>query len=191
MSVVTVKMNIEGYYDNTKHAMRPVMANEGVGSSLTNVDTVTVELRDPFTRALVATTTAMLKTNGNAVASFSSAPSGSFYIAIRHRNSIETWSATPQTVGTTASFYDFTNESNKAYGHNMKEVAIGVWAFYSGDINQDGFIEGSDYTPLFNDNDHFAEGYMTTDLNGDGFVEGSDYPILFNNSDNFIETVHP
>ena len=44
---------------------------------------------------------------------------------------------------------------------------------------------------LNNDNDAFAEGYLSTDINGDGFVEGSDYPILNNNSDNFIESMHP
>ena len=67
----------------------------------------------------------------------------------------------------------------------------GVWAFYSGDINQDGFIEGSDFSPLFNDNDNLEEGYFITDLNGDGFVDGSDFSILFNNSDNLIESMHP
>ena len=72
-----------------------------------------------------------------------------------------------------------------------KEWESGVFGFYTGDINQDGFIEASDFAPLFNDNDNFAEGYYTTDLNGDGFVEAFDYPILFNNSDNFIETLHP
>ena len=73
----------------------------------------------------------------------------------------------------------------------MIEMEPGVWAFYSGDINQDGFIEGSDFPLLNNDNDAFAEGYLSTDINGDGFVEGSDYPILNNNSDNFIESMHP
>ena len=71
------------------------------------------------------------------------------------------------------------------------KLVDGVYTFFSGDINQDGFIEAFDFPPLFNDIDNFAEGFRTTDLNGDGFVEAFDYPILFNNSDNFIETLHP
>jgi hypothetical protein len=109
---------------------------------------------------------------------------------MKHRNALETWSADPVLIGASSS-YNFTTLANKAYGNNMIEVESGVWAFYSGDLNQDGFIEGSDFPLLFNSNDEFEEGYKITDLNGDGFVEGSDYPILFNNSDNFIESMHP
>ena len=189
-SVVTVKFNIQGYYDVAAHAMRPVLANQGVGSSATDVDTVTIELHNATTYALVATTTAMLQTNGNALATFSTAPSGSFYIAIKHRNSLETWSATPQTVGATPLTYDFTDSASKAYGSNMILID-GKYAIYNGDINQDGFIEGLDYDNLNADTDAFAEGFHTTDLNGDGFVEGLDYDIINLNNDNLIETSHP
>ncbi|MGL2962857.1 DUF4082 domain-containing protein [Flavobacterium sp. RSB2_4_14] len=190
-SLVTVKIFIEGYYDVNIDGMRPVLANQGVGESTSDVDEVTIELHDATTYELVASTTAMLLTNGNAVATFSTAPSGSFYIAIRHRNSLETWSATAQTVGTTPLTYDFTDAANKAYGDNMKELESGVFGFYSGDLNQDGFIEGQDFPFLSNASDEFYEGYQATDLNGDGFVEGQDFPYLSNNSDNFIETLHP
>ena len=190
-SIVNLRLNIQGYYDADTHAMRSVMANQGVGSSTTDVDDVTVELRDSSTSALVASVTARLHTDGTATATFGTAPSGSFYIAVKHRNTLETWSASPQTVGATPLTYDFITASNKAYGDNMIELESGVYGFYSGDINQDGFIEGLDYAPLFNDSDSLLEGYQATDLNGDGFVEGLDYPILFNNSDNLIETVHP
>ena len=190
-SVVNLKLFIQGYYNTVTHAMRPVLANESVGTSTTNVDTITVELRNSSTFALVTSTTAMLQTNGNAVATFSTAPSGSFYICVKHRNAVQTWSANPITVGPTAATYDFSNLATKAYGNNMKLLETGVYGFYSGDINQDGFIEGLDFVPLFNDSDNLLEGFQTSDLNGDGFVEGLDYPILFNNSDNLIESLHP
>jgi hypothetical protein len=188
-SVVTVNMNIEGYYDAAAHEMRSVLMNQGSSTSSTDVDEVTVELHDATSYATVESTTAMLQTNGTAVATFSSR-SGSYYIVVKHRNSLETWSANPVSVGATAS-YNFTDSAAKAYGNNMKMLETGVYGFYSGDINQDGFIEASDYAPLFNDNDAVAEGYLTTDLNGDGFVEAQDYPILFNNSDAVIELARP
>jgi uncharacterized protein (TIGR02145 family) len=188
-SVVTVKMNIQGF-TLPNGMMRPVLANQGVGSSSTDVDNVTIELHNtsvPF--ATFATTTAMLQTNGDAVATFSSAPVGSFYIVVRHRNSLETWSANPVTIGA-SSTYDFTDSASKAYGNNM--ILVGSkYSIYNGDLNQDGFVESGDYPSLYNDSDAGQEGYYSTDLNGDGFVESGDYPILFNNSDSGIEISRP
>jgi hypothetical protein len=190
-SVVTVKMNIQGYYDADAHAMRAVMANQGVGSSATDVDDVTVELRNSTTNALVVSTTARLKTDGTATATFVTAPSGSFYIAVKHRNAIQTWSSAPQTVGATPLTYDFTTAANKAYGDNMIQLESGVYGFYSGDLNQDEAVDIFDFPLLLNDNDNFSSGYLSTDLNGDGAVDIFDFPLLLNNNDNFIYSSHP
>jgi hypothetical protein len=189
--IIYVKMNIEGFYDTTTHAMRSVIANQGVGSSSTDVDTVTIELHDATSYALVTSTTAMLQTNGIAVANFSTTAVGSYYLVVKHRNSLETWSALPYSFGGATTTYDFTSAANKAYGNNMIQLESGVYGFYSGDLNQDGFVESGDYPSLYNDSDAGLEGYYSTDLNGDGFVESGDYPILFNNSDSGIEISRP
>ena len=188
-STLNITMFIQGFYAGS-NTMTPVLLNQAQGESSTIVDTVLVQLIDPTSLLVVASAQGVLQTDGTAACTFSTAQSGSFYIAVKHRNALETWSADTVLIGASSS-YNFTTESNKAFGNNMIEVESGVWAFYSGDINQDGFIEGSDFPLLFNSNDAFEEGYLITDLNGDGFVEGSDYPILFNNSDNFIESMHP
>jgi hypothetical protein len=190
-SIVNLKLNIQGYYDADAHAMRAVMANQGVGSSSTDVDDVTVELRDSITNALVVSTTARLKTDGTATATFVTAPSGSFYIAVKHRNAIQTWSSAPQTVGATPLTYDFTTAANKAYGDNMIQLESGVYGFYSGDLNQDEAVDIFDFPLLLNDNDNFSSGYLSTDLNGDGAVDIFDFPLLLNNNDNFIYSSHP
>jgi hypothetical protein len=188
-SVLNLTMFIEGYYVGA-NTMTPVLANQFIGESATNVDTILVELRDPTAYSLVASTQALLQTDGTAICTFSTAPSGSFYVAVKHRNAVQTWSANPVAIGASSS-YDFTTAANKAFGDNMKEVEPGVWAFYTGDINQDGYVDGSDIPILFNSNENFEEGYLATDLNGDGYADGTDYPILFNNSDNFIESYYP
>jgi hypothetical protein len=188
-TTLNITMFIQGYYAGN-NTMSTVLANQAQGTSTTIVDTVLIQLINPTSLQVVASAQGLLQTNGTATCIFSTTQSGSFYIAVKHRNSIETWSNTPLTIGASSS-YNFTTSANKAYGDNMIEIEPGVWAFYSGDINQDGFIEGSDFPLLNNDNDAFAEGYLSTDINGDGFVEGSDYPILNNNSDNFIESMHP
>ena len=190
-SIVNLKLNIQGYYDADAHAMRAVMANQGVGSSATDVDDVTVELRNSTTNALVVSTTARLKTDGTATATFVTAPSGSFYIAVKHRNAIQTWSSAPQTVGATPLTYDFTTAANKAYGDNMIQLESGVYGFYSGDLNQDEAVDIFDFPLLLNDNDNFSSGYLSTDLNGDGAVDIFDFPLLLNNNDNFIYLSHP
>ncbi len=189
-TTISTKLFIEGYYNASTNEMRTVLANQGIGFSITNVDEVTLELRNPTTLALAATTTAMLQTDGIANCIFNSVISGAYYLVVKHRNSIQTWSTNPVTITPTTS-YDFTDAITKAFGSNMIQLETGVFGFYSGDINQDGFIEGSDFPTLLNDSDNLSEGYFTTDLNGDGFVEGSDFPILLNNSDNLIESVHP
>ena len=192
-TVVTVKMFIEGYYDADAHAMRPVMMNQGVGSSATDVDTVSIELRDATTYELVASATAMLQTNGDAVATFTTAPSGSFYITVVHRNSIKTMSADPVNVGPIPANYDFTTSASKAFGDNQVLID-GVYAIFSGDLNQDGYIDIFDY-PLYDaDNQSgglFDATYVVSDINGDGYVDIFDYPIYDLNNQSNIQAILP
>lgn len=191
VTVVSAKFNIEGYYDNSIHLMRPVKANQGIGFSSTDVDTVTLELRDAVTKSLFATTTATLQTNGIATGTFNSAINGSYYLAIKHRNALQTWSANPISVTSSTPMYDFTNVATKAFDSNMVLLEPGIWAFYSGDINQDEVIDATDLVDISNDLDSSAFGFLTTDLNGDGSVDNSDLPYPSNNSDNSVFSTHP
>lgn len=192
-SIVNLNLNIQGYYDTTTHSMRPVKANEGVGTSTTLVDDITVELRNPSTGTLLTSTTAALQTNGTAVATFNTAPNGSYYLVIKHRNSIQTWSATPVTVGPTPLTYTFTDASSKAFANNMAVLETGVYGLFSGDFNQDGYIDIFDY-PIYdvvnlNGTGNFV--YTVTDLNGDGYVDIFDYPIYDQNSNSGVTTIAP
>jgi len=189
-NTVALKLFIEGYYATATHTMRPVNANEGIGSNISNVDMITVELRST-SGSLVNTTTAMLHTDGTATAVFSLTPNGSYYIVVKYRNAITTWSASPQTLSTSTLTYDFSNSLSKAYGNNQKLLESGVYGFYSGDLNQDGFIEAMDFPSLYNASDLGAEGNYASDMNGDGFVEANDFPYLYNNSDLGVESMHP
>jgi hypothetical protein len=59
----------------------------------------------------------------------------------------------------------------------------GVFMLFSGDINQDGSIDFSDYPDLDISSYNGDLGYYVTDLNGDASVDFSDYPTLdFNSS---------
>ncbi|MBL0012205.1 MAG: metallophosphoesterase family protein [Flavobacterium sp.] len=189
---VSTKFFIEGYYNVATNTMRSVKNNQDGSSPLTDVEDVIIELHHasaPY--EIVATTTGTLQTDGTLEASFNNTPTGSYYIAIKSSNLVQTWSAAPQAISTTPLTYDFTTTASKAYGNNMKEVAADVWAFYSGDINQDDAIDNSDSDTLFTDIENSNYGVLATDLNGDGAVDNSDTDAFFNNVENSIYSNHP
>jgi len=157
---------------------------EGLCNGSTMVpDTITVELRNtsaPFT--LIDQTKIFLNTNGEGSGRFYNAVNGiPYYIVMKHRNALETWSASPQSFSSNTLSYDFTTGSNKAYGNNLKLVG-GKWCVYSGDVNQDGVVGTADVNIVFTDNVNGVTGNSTTDLNGDMFTEVEDLNLVFTNN---------
>ena len=189
ITVISLKLFIEGYYNVITNKMIPVKANQGIGNSTTYVDDITVELRNT-TGVLVSSALSQLQTDGTAMVAYTIS-SGSYYIVVKHRNGLETWSATSQTLGSSPLNYDFTTAANRAYGNNQKTLNTGVFGIYSGDINQDGFIDSLDITPITNDSASFVDGYVATDINGDGVVDSLDLPNVLNNADKFVEAFKP
>jgi endonuclease G len=145
-------------------------------------DTVTVELHDATSFTWVDQDKELLSTSGTGTFTFNNVTnSTNYYIAVKHRNSIETWSASPHSFNSYALSYDFTTAAAQAYGSNM--VLVGSkYCIYSGDINQDGFVNFSDYNLVNNDCYNLVSGYVITDLTGDLYTNFSDYNIVNNNS---------
>ncbi len=195
-SIVNLTLFIEGYYIGAS-TMNSVKLNQWDGvtpataPSSIDVEDMTIELHDATTFSTLHTTTATLHTDGTLSASFAGAPSGSFYIAVKGRNMLQTWSADPQTVGTTPLSFNFSGAATQAYGDNMREMETGVFAFYNGDTNQDESIDNVDTDSLFIDIDAFAFGDFATDLNGDGTVDNVDTDNIFISIDAFRFSNHP
>ncbi|MBK7761895.1 MAG: serine hydrolase [Bacteroidetes bacterium] len=189
VSSLSVKLYMQSFYAGNQ-SMRPVLLNEGVSSaSLFMVDTISVELRNPFPPyALALSAKTLLYSNGMAYTNFPL--SGLYYLVIKHRNGIETWSANPIAILANTN-YDFTTSINKAFGLNQIEVESGVWAFYSGDLNSDENIDLLDLGFIEVDINLFQFGYFATDLNGDGNVDLLDLPVLEENVNNFVFSNHP
>ena len=180
---------VQGYYD-TASTMRSVKLNQDLNfpSSIspTDVEDLTIELHDAIDYSLVDSTTATLHADGTLSATFATAPSGSYYIAVRGVSLVQTWTASPQSIGTTPLSYDFSSSASQAYGDNMIEVEAGVWAFYSGDLNQDYTIDNTDSDVLLEDVSISNFGPLATDINGDGSVDNSDTDIFFPNLENSV-----
>ena len=188
---VNLQLFIQGYY-LSGNMMTPALFNQSLITSSGIADEITVELHSataPY--GLVASNIAFLHTNGMVSCTFNTAGPGLYYIAVRHKNSVQTWSANPIQLSTVPALYNFTNAASKAYGDNMTEVEPGVWAFYSGDITQDENIDLNDLSVFENDATNFLYGYLATDVNGDGSVDLLDSPIVENNINFFIFSIHP
>lgn len=187
---LSLTLFLEGLYTGSS-TMTAAPYNSNPAYSSTVADTVTVELHSgtaPY--AKVDSATAVVSTSGALSTSFSSSRNAnSYYIVVKHRNSVETWSASP-VLFTSSTSYNFSTAANKAYGSNLKNQG-GVYLMYSGDINQDGTVDFSDYPDLDTGNINGTTGYNAADLNGDGTVDFSDYPVIDTNSNNGVSKSTP
>ena len=117
-----------------------------------------------------------------------------YFVEVTHRNALATWSATPVSFVNSDASVAFSVDAIYAYGNNEIQVdtsPYNVFAFYSGDVNQDGTIDATDISMIDNDAANFASGYVATDLTGDDFVDGTDFVIADNNAANFVSVIKP
>lgn len=176
--VLQLSALIEGYYNESNNTMVR--------------DTMYVYLRNsssPY--SIVDTARAFLNQQGTATFTFTRADNViPYYIAVKHRNSLETWSSLPITFNTSQLSFDFTLGAHLAYGYNLV-LKGSKYCVYSGNVNNDGIIDASDLAIVDNDALNSSLGYVISDVNGDFFVDGSDLAIVDNNSYNFIGVIRP
>ncbi len=145
-------------------------------------DSITIQFRNissPFN--LIEEKKIILDTAGSGKGNFTIiTESTSYYLVIKHRSGLETWSKTPQTFSAHALNYDFTTDATKAFGNNLKKVGT-KWCIYSGDVNQDGFINSADLLLIHNIAINYSSGYLSADLNGDNFVDLNDLILCDDN----------
>jgi hypothetical protein len=168
----------------------------GGGTAMTadvNPITVTVELHSataPY--AVVESKTGNLSTAGVGSFLFTTATNGTpYYIVVKSANSVETWSATAQSFTAGALSYDFTTAAGQAFGSNLFQIGS-KWCIYSGDVNQDGYVDSGDMLPIDNDYTNYLYGTgLVTDVNGDSYVDSGDLLIVDNNYTNYIYAAKP
>lgn len=174
---------MEGFYDPS--------------TNLLIADTARYYLRtSSFPYSIIDSSIAFLNTSGTTISSFTKAqPSTNYFLVVKHRNSIETWSSTAIQFSQflKQAQYNFTNLQTKAFGDNMKQVDTSPvrYATFSGDENQDGNIDVTDIVNVYNDALILNSGYISTDMNGDDFADAADLIITYNNAINIVGVITP
>jgi hypothetical protein len=165
-------------------------------------DTIIAELHNSVSPySLQFSNSGIVNVYGNAVFNFPYTSFGnSYFIVLRHRNALETWSASPVLFNDTIVYYSFTDSLSQAYGNNLFDLGDGNFALWSGDISgdninsygqQDGFIHFRDYFYMEQALYATSLGYTPADLSGDGVVESFDYMLMENSYYYLLVSMHP
>lgn len=150
------------------------------------VDWVVIELRSASNSAqVVATRSALVQTDGDVVSATDNssalvfgAPSGSYFVAVRHRNHHGLMSAGAVALTSAAATIDLSNGTVPLFGGaEAATTGGGRFLLWAGDVNRDGLLQ---YTGAGNDRDpilttvggsvptNSVNGYSLEDVNMDG-----------------------
>ena len=179
-----IKAGMEGFY------------NSGT-NSLNKSDTVKAYLRNtssPF--SITDSSEAIIDSvsmEGNF--KFNNTGPGNYYIVLKHRNCIETWSSSggisydPMKINS----YDFTSSDMQAYGNNqiLVDNSPVKYAMFSGDVNNDGSVELTDLIEVYTAAVSFTSGDILHDLNGDNTVNLNDVIVCYNSVSSFVSVIKP
>lgn len=180
---VNIKLIPQGFYDTAS-------------DRLNMRDTLKLYLRNtsaPY-NIIDSAKTVFDSTAFNAAFHFSGLSDGEYYFDIRHRNSIETWSSVPVFLAMNdLNDYNFTTAASTAFGNNLINADTSPirFASYSGDVNQDGYINLTDVLKVYNDGSSFVTGYSNSDVTGNNIVDLTDLIMTYNNSVNFVSVIRP
>lgn len=181
----------EGLYNNNG-TMRQASNGSGAQWETGIADHIIIELHDAanYSNILHTALEVPLSTTGIASVTIPTTLNASYYITVKHRNSVET------TTATAISFA--ANNINKSfaalvdvYGGNLGHSIDGYYFIYGGDVNQDGIVDTGDMNGVDNGSTAILLGYNYTDVNGDGIVDTGDMNIVDNNSTAIITAKFP
>jgi PKD repeat protein len=182
---------LESLY-NGSGTMRKAQGDGGDQFGGNTADMITIELHDAANYLLThhSEPFANLSTIGQASITLPANLSGSYYITIKHRNSIETTSKLPVSFAASVINYSFDGPT-QAYENNMVFYIDGHCAIFCGDVNQDGVVDTGDMSPVDNDATFYTTGYVLTDINGDGVVDTGDMTVVDNNAAFYVGSATP
>jgi len=182
---------LEGLYSGTG-TMRQAWNATGPQYTAGVADHITIELHDAnnYSTVVWSLPDVPLSISGTAEINTPAAHSGSYYITVRHRNSIETTTAAPVSFAGSTISQSFAAPT-AVFGGNLKPSRDGLYLVYGGDVNQDGIVDTGDMNWVDNGSSAILRGYNAADANGDGIVDTSDMNIVDNNSTSIVRVRRP
>lgn len=187
--LATIKAFPEGLYSVASGKLNKAMdaGTAAFGSDTADVVEITTAINGSGTSLHIYPQVAI---NTDGLMNIPINPSLEHMVGIKHRNSIETWSANgflPNDFGVS---YDFTLDATYALGLTTKELG-GVYCLMAGDCNQDGSVDALDLIAIDNAAAVFSMGYLAQDINMDGDVNEADILLTTENSQLFARSMRP
>jgi hypothetical protein len=177
----------------------------GISTSESIVDWVFVQLHRGSDSAVIATTSALLKRNGQLASidgtdalvnyvNFAGENAGDYFISIRHRNHLSVRSASKMALGKTSFNYDFTNAVSKAYRKStistndpMAVSSDGRFMMWAGNANNDSYVRAlSSTVPFILSDASFITGNL---LGGNSFGTITGYSVGDVNMDGRVRAI--
>lgn len=190
--IINLKVFLEGLYGN-EGSMNQAMDETGPHYGAGIADKVSFELHNNASYSSVEYASGLvnLHPNGAIVHTIPDVFSGSYYITVKHRNSIQITTAAPVDFSGGIISYDFSTTAAQAFGANQKNLGEGVFGLFGGDANADGSVDALDLIFIQNASNSFSSGYVDSDINGDGMVDALDLIISDNNASKSVTAQHP
>lgn len=120
--------------------------------------------------------------NGNCSFTIPGSLSDSYYIIVRHRNSLFVSSSIPVAFNSNVD-YSFSSSVTQAYQYfggidPLVQVSPGVYALYMGDVDQNGIVDIDDMGAMVSDVVIGTVAYVPADLDGLGWVDIDDMSAI-------------
>lgn len=182
---------LEGLY-NGNGLMRQARDANGPHLPANVADHITLELHDATIYATVVYTVqnVPLSTVGEVIVSIPPQYNASYYITIKHRNSLQTTTSSAVSFAGSTVNKSFGTPAN-VYNGNLGLSADNHYLIYAGDVNQDGIVDTGDMNEVDNGSTSILIGYNASDVNGDGIVDTSDMNFIDTNSMFIVRTKVP
>ena len=115
----------------------------------------------------------------------------SYYITIRHHNSLMIVSATAVSFENANINKSFSTPAD-VYGGKLKQMTDNRYAIFTGDVNQDNIIDLSDVSSIYNVYSIGGfSGYIPEDVSGDGEITKTDTEFIELGSSKAIKSATP
>jgi hypothetical protein len=188
--VLNLTLFLEGLFNGT--TMNKAKNATGDQFAGTVADQITLELHHSASPYPIAggPYTVNVNTDGTASVTVPASLGSSYYIVVKHRNSLETWNASPLSFSGASMSYNFTSAAGQAFGNNLKPVS-GKFVIFAGDVNQDGIVDAGDLVSVDNGAANLISGYLASDVNGDGIVNLVDLELAGANATFFVAKLTP